>query len=256
MVHAYFNSENAEAFKAVSTKTDSKFEIFYFGLHGLAFTTRTILAISGADFKTTAPAEGTWVPKYKPLTPFGVMPVLRETSADGKHVLNLSESDAIDRYLSRKFGYLGQNAYEEMIINSFVSSSQSISFAIVQKYLTIRDNPELKAENKTKLLAGPVPDWIRYHETHLSENEAAVRKGEKHGNGHYVGESFSMADVKTLFVMNLIRGMTGDDLITKEKTPALWKVKENIEAKESHKAWAATEDYKAISEQNLKVLGF
>ncbi|KAG0047031.1 hypothetical protein BGZ83_007844, partial [Gryganskiella cystojenkinii] len=101
MVHKYFDAANAEAFNAVATKTDSHFDLYYFGIHGLAGPARTILALSGADFKATTPAEGTWPTQYKPLTPFGCMPVLRETSADGKHTLNVAETDAIERYLAR-----------------------------------------------------------------------------------------------------------------------------------------------------------
>ncbi|KAG0048625.1 hypothetical protein BGZ83_006444 [Gryganskiella cystojenkinii] len=256
MVHKYFDAANAEAFNALSTKTDSHFDIYYFGFHGLAGTVRTILAFSGADFKSTAPADGTWETQYKPLTPFGVMPVIRETSADGQHVLNVAETDAIERYLCRKFGYYGQNGFEEQVINTFVASSQFLMGYIFRSYFSIRDNPELKATNKTKLLSGPIPDWVKSHEHHLSENPVAVAKGEKHGNGHYVGDKVSLADFKTAFLIDMIRGITGEDFITEAKTPAIWKVREVIERKESVKAWKATKEFKEISERNYAGIGF
>jgi len=255
MVHKFFSPDQAEAYKALATRTDSKFEVHYFGFHALASTTRLLLAVSGADFKSTAPPEGTWATEYKPHTPFGVMPIIRETSPDGKHVLNISESDAIERYLSRKFGLLGKDGYEELIINQFVSSEASMASTILAKVFSVRDNEELKAANKAKLLEGPIPSFVAAHEKHLSENPAAVAKGLKDGNGHYVGENFSLADVKLIYVLDFIGVMSGD-VISKEKTPALWKVKETMEAAPSVKAWKETPGFKEISERNFQFVGY
>ncbi|GJJ76154.1 hypothetical protein EMPS_08513 [Entomortierella parvispora] len=254
MVHQFFDPANAAAFNTLADKTDSKFEVHYFGLHGLSGTIRTILAVSGAKFVSIAPAEGTWVPKYKPHTPFGVLPNLRETSADGTLVVNITESDAIERYLSRKFGYLGKTAHEELLVSQFVAANNAMMTTLVKDYIAQRENLELKAANKEKLIATTIPTWIEYHEKHLSENPAA--KEGKHGNGHYVGNSLSLADLKAYQLIGILQDMIGDDLINKEKTPALLKVKETVEAIPSLQAWKATEDYKAMSERNFQALGF
>lgn len=256
MVHKYLDPANAKTFDALALKTDSKFDLYYFGVHALGATCRTILAISGANFETTAPANDTWVTQYKPMTPFGVMPILRETSMDGSLILNITESDAIERYLSRKFGYLGKTPYEEMVINMFNCSNQWMMNNLFQKYFSVSENPELKAENKAKLVSTQIPDWIKYHEQHLSENPVAVAQGQKHGNGHYVGDNYSLADLKTVFLIDSIQGMTGEGLISSEKTPALWKVKQVVEEKDSVKAWKETAAYKEISEHNYTAMGY
>lgn len=257
MVHQYFNPANAETFNALASKMDNKFDLYYFGVHGLGCISRSILALTGANFKTNAPPGETWKTQYKPQTPFGVMPILRETSADGNLTHMVAESDAIERYLSRKFGLLGQTSHEELILSQFVASDTTLLNQLFQQYFTIDDNPELKAKNREKLLKGPVNDWIRIHEKHLSENPKAVVEGkEEHGNGHYVGDKFSLADLKTVYLIDILQGLTGEDLISKEKTPAIYKVKETVEAVPSVQAWKATEDFKQIAELNRMVLGF
>ncbi|GJJ76151.1 hypothetical protein EMPS_08510 [Entomortierella parvispora] len=256
MVHAYFSPAQAESYNHLASRTDSKFEVHYFGFHALAGTTRSILAVAGADFKSAIPAEGTWAAEHKAKAPFGYMPLLRETSPDGKHTLLISESEAIERYLARKFGLLGKNGYEELIINQFVSSNSGMAMNLVQKFFIVRDNAELQAANKAKLLEGPIPSWIAAHEKHLRENPAAVAKGLKDGNGHYVGETFSLADVKMAGLVDMVRVVTGDDMVSKEKTPAMWKVKEAMEASPSVKAWKATPEFKEISERNFQFMGF
>ncbi|GJJ76152.1 hypothetical protein EMPS_08511 [Entomortierella parvispora] len=255
MVHAYFSPDQAESYNHLVSRTDSKFEVQYFGWHALGGTTRYILAIGGANFKSITPAEGTWGTEHKAKAPFGYMPLLRETSPDGKYTLLISESDAIERYLSHKFGLLGKNGYEELIINQFVSSNNAMAMNLFLRYFSILDNEEFKAANKAKLLGGTIPSWIAAHEKHLCENTAAVAKGLKDGNGHYVGETFSLADVKTPALVDMIRVISGDDMVSKEKTPALWKVKETMEASPSVKAWKATPEFKEISERNFQLIG-
>jgi len=253
MVHQFFNPANAAAFNALADKTDSKFDFYYFGLHGLAGTIRTLLVVSGSNFQFSAPADGTWATKYKPHTPFGVLPNLRESSPDGSLVVNIAESDAIERYLSRKFGYFGKTAHEELIISQFVAANNALATTFFKDFFTVRENPELKAANKAKMLTGAIPTWIQYHEKHLSENPAA-KEGE-HGNGHYVGTSLSLADLKAVQLIEMIQAVSGDDFINTEKTPALLKVKENVDTIPSLQAWRATEEYKALSERNLQALG-
>jgi hypothetical protein len=81
MVHAFFNPAQAATFNEMAPRKDSTFEVHYFGIHGPAATTRAILAISGANFKSVVPDD--WA-AVKTKTPFGVVPILKEISVDGK----------------------------------------------------------------------------------------------------------------------------------------------------------------------------
>ncbi|KAF9121780.1 Glutathione S-transferase S1 [Mortierella sp. GBA39] len=243
MVHAYFDPAQAAAFNALATKKDSTFEIKYFDFHGLGGISRTLLAISGSKFTSVTPED--WASE-KPLAPFGVMPLLTETSADGKTTIHIAETGAIERYLARKFGLLGSDAFEEVLIDTFVSNNYSLQWAITGKYFMVKD-PELKAANKESLITNNIAPWIKYHEEHLSANGA---------NGHYVGNKVSLADVKTDFLLGLIQGVIGEDLVSKSKTPALWQVREKLNKIESLAAWKQTEEFKAMSEKNLANFGY
>ncbi|GJJ76153.1 hypothetical protein EMPS_08512 [Entomortierella parvispora] len=167
----------------------------------------------------------------------------------------ISETDAIERYLSRKFGFFGKTPFEEVVISQFVASNNTLIQQLVQRFFVLDKNSELKAQNKEKLLEGPIVDWIHIHEKHLSENPVAVAGEEEHGNGHYVGNSFSLADLKAVQVIDMLKSFS-DELISKDKTPALWKVKENVEQTPSFQEWRATEDYQKLAESNLSLLGY
>ncbi|KAF8935284.1 hypothetical protein BGZ52_013177 [Haplosporangium bisporale] len=242
MVHAFFNPAQTAAFNEIAARKDSTFEVYYFGIHGLAHNVRTILALSGANFTSFVPED--WASE-KPKKPFGVIPTLKETSVDGK-VIEIAECDAIARYLSRKFGYLGTNIFEETVIDQFVSSSRSVQSVIFTKYFGAK-TPEAKAEVMTKLMTDTIEPWVRYHEQHLADNGS---------NGHYVAATLSLADVTTAGVINVVNGLWGADSITEEKTPALWKVYANVVSTPSYIAWTQTESFKTLAAGNVKLLGF
>ncbi|KAG0090026.1 hypothetical protein BGZ92_003816 [Podila epicladia] len=242
MVHAFFNPAQSATFNEIAPRKDSTFEVHYFGIHGLGHNIRTILAVSGAKFTSFVPED--WASE-KPKKPFGLMPTLKETSVDGK-VLEIAEGDAIARYLSRKFGYLGTNAFEEAVIDQFVSSSRSTLGAITTKFFDAK-TPEAKAEVKTALMERHIEAWLINHERHLTDNGS---------NGHYLGEALSLADVTTATLVDLINGLWGKDAITEKTHPAIWKVYANILKTPSYVAWTQTESFKTLDEGNKKVLGY
>ncbi|KAF9347615.1 hypothetical protein BGX26_000913 [Mortierella sp. AD094] len=242
MVHPFFDPAQAVAFNELALKKDSTFELKYFGFHGYALTSRIILAISGAKFTNIVPAD--WAAE-KPLAPFGVMPLLKETSADGKTTINVAESDTIERYLAKKFGMAGDNAFEETVINSYLSNSSALMYQLYTKYFLAKD-PALKAEAKEQLLNGPIPTWIKFFEQHLAANGS---------NGHHVGNKTTVADIKAAHLVDIIN-VIKEGSITEESHPALVKVKTTLDSIPALKAWRATEQYKEFSERTLQGLGF
>ncbi|KAF9952822.1 Glutathione S-transferase S1 [Mortierella alpina] len=241
MVHAFFDPAQAAAFNAAASKKDSHFEVRYFAIHGLGNMARVLLAAGGAKFSNFNPEN--W-PAIKPEAPFGVMPLLKETTSDGK-VFQIAESDAIERYLSRKFGFYGDNLFEETIINSFVSNDNDIVGKIFG-YLFIKD-AEQKAEAKEKVFTGAVASWVKNHELHLQNNGA---------NGHYVGNKQTLADFKTAQLIEIIQGLSGQDLISETLTPALMKVKATVDKIPSLAAWRATDEFKVFAEGNKAAIGY
>ncbi|KAF9142542.1 hypothetical protein BG015_000760, partial [Linnemannia schmuckeri] len=115
-----------------------------------------------------------------------------------------------------------------------------------EKYFALPD-PALRAANKGPLITDNIAPWIKYHEQHLQGNGA---------NGHYIGDSVTLADVKADYLITIIQGITGEELISEEKTPAIWRVKKELEKVEGIAVWRASEEYKGISEQNFAFLGY
>jgi len=70
---------------------------------------RMLLADAGADFTDSAVTD--W-PSLKPTTPFGQLPILIETHADGTQTL-IPQSMAIMRHLARVFNRYGSTNAEQ-----------------------------------------------------------------------------------------------------------------------------------------------
>ncbi|KAG0284301.1 hypothetical protein BGZ96_011312 [Linnemannia gamsii] len=247
VAHPFFNPAQAPAFNALAEKTDSNFEIRYFHVHGQGGIARTLIVIGTHDHTRLKNVfEYDWA-EYKPTTPFGVMPLLTETSADGKTKLQVAESDAIERYLARKFGLFGNGtAFEKVLVNTFANSTQGLIMSIFDTYGLIED-PATRTKNKGPLITIKITPWIKYHEQHLQANGA---------NGHYVGNSVTLADVKTDYVISMIQGLSGEELISKEKTPAIWRIRQEIDKIEGVAEWKASEEYKSIGKENFDFLGY
>ncbi|KAG0369299.1 hypothetical protein BC939DRAFT_450597 [Gamsiella multidivaricata] len=243
MAHPYLDPAQAAAFNELSIARDSTFEISYFGLHGFGGISRLILAVGGANFKNHVPTD--WASE-KPQAPFGVLPLLKESSKDGTKVLHVAETDAIERYLSRKFGFNGENAFEKNLVSVYSSNSTSLYMQIFRKLFGVKDEQQ-KAEAKETLVAGPFMDWVKFHEKYLAANGS---------NGHYVGNKTTLADIKTYYVVGMLQSLTGEDLVSESKTPAIWKVKTALEDIPSASAWFKSEDYKTFSEENKRLSGF
>ncbi|KAG0331275.1 hypothetical protein BG000_011051 [Podila horticola] len=242
MVHTYFNPDQVALFDEMVARKGTTFEVHYYGIHGLASSVRTILAASGATFTSVVPTD--WA-AAKATSPFGLFPTLTETAPDGKQI-HIAETDAIMRYLCRKFGLLGHNLFEETVINTFASSTNHIIGPELTKYFTNTD-PDARAAIKEKLLNESINYWLEFHEKYLRDNGT---------NGHYVGSTLSFADVQTAHLIKMVNGLYDGEVVTEAKTPALWKVKTTLEAIPSYRAWTQTESYKALSAKNKEILGF
>lgn len=189
------------------------YKILYFKLHGMAATTRIILALSGAHWESIYPQVTSSRMSFKlnafcqlPIlknicspslfsyphlnaqdwtnekheTPFGLMPILYETHSTSGQTLEIPESEAIERYLARKFGFWGKDAWEEIAIHVFYCSSKSVLSSYVNKVLLAF--PDTKARELTKFVEKEVPAWIVQHEKWLSRSQ---------NPGFYVGNQVS-----------------------------------------------------------------
>ncbi|KAF9162904.1 hypothetical protein BGX21_009994 [Mortierella sp. AD011] len=231
MLHK-FDSNSEAAFNNASQRQDSTFRLLYFPIHGVAYASRLILATAGAKFESAFPTKAT--------TPFGVLPVLYETvttkegDSEIQEVFEIPESEAIERYLARKFQLLGQTPWEEMKINAFVSSTKSLTFLAFFRIPAVKDTAQ-KQEMVQDMVNKSFPAWVQSHERYLVANGT---------NGHYIRDKLTLADIRALIVIELVLALTEDRVISQEKTPAIWRLWESARAIPSFVAWRNTESYK------------
>ena len=68
-----------------------------------------IFAAAGQEYEDFRFEREDW-PKHKPNMPFGQVPVLEVK--EGENVVQLAQSNAINRFLAQKFNLAGKNAIE------------------------------------------------------------------------------------------------------------------------------------------------
>ncbi|KAG0332159.1 hypothetical protein BG000_010276 [Podila horticola] len=212
---------------ATSNPVDSKFELIYFGIQVRAEIPRLMLAYGGANIKYTT---ADW-PAMKQKTRYGSLPALFETTGNGT-VLEFAESQAIERYLAKKFNLLGANAWEEHLVNEYVhgldcelTNHMKVVFASVE---TRQKEAESFSRDFTK--------WSAFIERHLAANG---------NNGHFVGDKISWADLKAaVLVWRLELVWPVACGVEAPKVPeALVRVADTVKRDAKVKAWLASEEH-------------
>ncbi|KAF9136542.1 hypothetical protein BGX30_011087 [Mortierella sp. GBA39] len=224
--------------------TDSTYKILYFGLHGRGELARTLLAYSGAKWEEL-PVD--WATQ-KDQTPFKCLPVVYETTQDGI-ILELAESQAIERYLANKYGLYGKNAYETHKVEQIFSSADGATQAFSQKVVSAAQDKRVEEANKYYVEV--LPKFIGIHEAHLAKNGS---------NGHYIGNSATLADIKVANLIDrllFLRPKGADEVpISAEKTPNLWKVLEKVNSHPSLAAWKKSARYQELNAGTLSMFKF
>ncbi|RCN49308.1 glutathione S-transferase protein [Ancylostoma caninum] len=87
------------------------YKLTYFNGRGLGECARQLFALADQQYEDIRVTHEDF-PEIKPNLPFGQLPLLNE---DGKE---LAQSNAINRYLARKFGFAGKTPFEEALVDS------------------------------------------------------------------------------------------------------------------------------------------
>jgi len=104
------------------------------------------------------------------------MPVLYETSPTGE-TLELAELSVLEYYIGQKYGWVGDNFWENNLVKMYHSSTQSLYDKLVTT--VVRAPKEHYDQMMDIYVSSILPEWIKYHERHLQANGS---------NGHYVGD--------------------------------------------------------------------
>ncbi|KAK3807788.1 MAG: hypothetical protein J3Q66DRAFT_356462 [Benniella sp.] len=238
---AEIKSLATERMSQLAMAKDNKFKLLYLPIHGIVTGLRAMFAMSGAEYTFVHPEN--WAVE-KPTTPFGSLPVLYEITTSGE-TLELAELSAIEQYIAQKYGWIGDNLWENNLVKMYHSSSQSVFDKLVTTVVRApKENyDQMMQIYKTSIL----PEWVHYHERALESNGS---------NGHYVGDKLTLADIKTATIIDNIITLTGDSLISREKTPAIMAVYDNLEKHPKYAVWKASEEWKEYDRNNKKMVHF
>ncbi|KAF9094386.1 hypothetical protein BGX23_002178 [Mortierella sp. AD031] len=214
--------------------TESTYQMLYFPFHGRGELTRTLLVFSGAKWEELPLDLAT----QKEQLPYKLIPVVWETAPDGT-ILELAESHAIERYLATKYGFNGHDPYETHKIDQIYTSTD---FANQLFWTRVRWAPlDKRIEEANKFYDEILLPYIAIHEAHLAKNGA---------NGHYVGESITLADLKSAHFIDRVLFMrpqgAKEPPFSAEKSPNLWKVLQKVNSDPAMVAWKQSERYKEI----------
>ncbi|KAG0302300.1 hypothetical protein BGZ97_002407 [Linnemannia gamsii] len=139
-------------------------------------------------------------PVQKSKTPFQVVPVVYEHTAS------------------------------ENLVNQYYHNAEGLIQAFALR--VVGAAPEARIDEASRFYIEVLSKFVAIHEERLKQSG---------DNGHYVGNTTTLADLKivqTLDRILLLSPKGGAPVpVSKELTPALWKVKETVEGNASYAAW-------------------
>ncbi|KAG0234595.1 hypothetical protein BGW41_001108, partial [Actinomortierella wolfii] len=177
----------------------------------------------------------TWA-EVKPTLPFNTLPILTETTAAGDEIV-VPESTAIERYLAKKFGLMGDTFWEETLVDVYYNQALTLQLKFAEKIVWTLD--DARERLLQAFLEKTLPDWIACCERHLKAS----------GNtGHFVGSKFTLADIKTAVVMDSMLALDSAHLLNATASPCLWKLKKAVDTFPAYQAWRQSAEFKALDE--------
>ncbi|KAF9976651.1 hypothetical protein BGZ73_008122 [Actinomortierella ambigua] len=241
MVTTYprLSKEAAEAKAAALADKDASYSLLYFDSHGICQPIRNLFALSGVKWKQLYPQDWTNGDNAdKDSTPFEVIPVLYVHGTNGETVA-LSESQVIETYLAKKYGFLGANEYEEQLIRAFVSNNAGFWQELISGVLKLTAATEAdRAKALQSFIDNQMAKWVRIHEQHLSANG---------NNGHYVGDEVSLADLRAAAILSVLERLPNiHDYINEQKTPGIVALQKTLQANPKLQAWHESELFKSL----------
>eukprot|EP01129_Flabellula_baltica_P014897 TRINITY_DN7289_c0_g1_i1.p1 TRINITY_DN7289_c0_g1~~TRINITY_DN7289_c0_g1_i1.p1 ORF type:complete len:228 (+),score=58.13 TRINITY_DN7289_c0_g1_i1:29-685(+) len=169
---------------------ETKYKLYYFNGKGKAECIRYIFALANIAYDEVRFGIPTWnIPgdegfeDMKPNLPFGQLPALDIITEDG--TVQLVQSYAIERYLSRQFGLLGNSDIQAAQIESV----QEAVLDVVKAYTTAKPKGDEALE---AFWSETFPLWVQRLEGLMVANPVS--------DEWIVGESYSYADLKLFYL--------------------------------------------------------
>ncbi|XP_067942388.1 probable glutathione S-transferase 8 [Watersipora subatra] len=202
----------------------AKDKLTYFPLHARAASIRMLYGIAGVPFEDVRVPFDDW-PAVKAQQPMGQLPVLE--CEEG----NLVMSNSIARYVAKKLGLSGENAWEEalndMVMETCIECANDLG-KTVYVWMIFKRAPE--PEDSDKMLE-------TFKEKLLKAMSYVQTVAEKRGKTFILGDQISLADV---WVFNTLQFSSKACPSAMELTPWVKQFTENFQNDPKVKSYLET----------------
>eukprot|EP01102_Stenamoeba_stenopodia_P017167 TRINITY_DN6113_c0_g1_i1.p1 TRINITY_DN6113_c0_g1~~TRINITY_DN6113_c0_g1_i1.p1 ORF type:complete len:221 (+),score=44.86 TRINITY_DN6113_c0_g1_i1:115-777(+) len=208
----------------------AKPRLVYFSSRGRAELIRVMLYDAGFDFedvrvgwyKPGDQPEGFLKVKDEGILDFDALPLWQEGD------LNLVQSSAILRYLSRKLGRYGSNDIEASLIDSFYGGIEDFLVTLMGWY---RASAEDKPKLREAFINTDAPKWFALYERWLKRRS---------NSDFLVGDKVSFVDFALWGLLDLFRNVDAE-LQFQEKYPLLSAFRNRFDARPNLKAYVESD---------------
>lgn len=141
---------------------------------------RLLLTLAGQKFEDKRIKYEDW-PAFKSKTPFGTVPILEVTNDDGTK-LELAQSQAICRYLARKFNLHGKTLEEQALVEMYMEQINDANLSFFE--FAFEQDPKVKEEKNAKFMSETLPQTLGYIESQILSKKSLglSRLGDKYKN--------------------------------------------------------------------------
>lgn len=172
-----------------------QFRLTYFNVRGRGEIDRLVFAAAGVDYEDKRVEFPEWPAlKTSGFAPFGQLPVLEVLEGD-KVVLKISQSYAIAWYIAQKYDLAGKTLDDQARVLQIVLDLEDLQIPL-RTFFFEKDEAK-KEELKTKYNKEQLPVFLANLEKLLVSNHG--------GDGFFVGEQLTVADVAFLAVIDLLK---------------------------------------------------
>nr|UCR60996.1 glutathione-S-transferase [Aphelinus asychis] len=188
------------------TEEQPSYKLIYFNARGIAEHIRYVLAYAGLDYVDERVPKERW-PELKKTLPYGQLPVLE---VNGQQI---AQSNAIARYLARKYNLAGQDEWQAMQCDVLVDSLGDLRFELLQ--FQKEEDLFKKEEKKAKFVKETIPFFLNKFEQTIGRN-----------GGYAVGSTTTWADFVFAVALENFEHMFGGGAL--ESYPALRSLKQRV----------------------------
>ena len=175
----------------------AQYKLTYFNMRGKAEVIRLLFAVAGVEYEDARIERDAWpVEKEKVNPPFGQMPLL---TVEGQ---TYCQSISIGRYLAEKFGLAGGSDLEKLKVDMIVHCCEDMIVAFSSVFR--EQDPDKKAQLTEKYNKEQLPVYYANFEKILKEN--------KGGDGFFVGDSLTWADLQLYHYVSMYATLSGSDI--------------------------------------------